>query len=299
MELRHLRYFRAVATLLNYSRAAEQLHIGQPTLSRQVQALEAEIGVQLLERNRAHVKLTDAGRLFLAQVEKLLAQVDIAVETARDTRTGMDGKLIICTEWRVPIGTLPQAIAEFRSQFPRVEIELCEVPMTEHITRVRSGKAHIGFVPKETVTGQPPLTYMQLLTSDTIVAVSAGHPLASRRHVRLAELKDDSWIVADSDKSNKGYHLYVGQECRRAGFVPNYGKTARTLEGMVGLVASGIGVALLPEIVLRRALPSSVRIIASDSEPTEIGAIWDPANESTLLRNFVGILRRLAEKKPQ
>lgn len=297
MELRHLRYFRAVATLLNYSRAAEQLQVGQPTLSRQVKDLEDEIGVQLLERNRAHVKLTDAGRLFLAQVDKLLAQVEIAVETARDTRSGADGKLIICTEWRVPIAPLPQAIAEFRHQFPRVEIELCEAPMIEHLTKVRSGKAHIGFAPKETVTGQPPLTYMQLLTSDTIVAVGASHPLANRKRVRLAEFKHDSWIVADSDKSNKGYHLYVGQECRRAGFVPNYGKTARTLEGMIGLVASGIGVALLPAIVMRRTLPTSVRMISSDCDPTEIGAIWDPANESALLRNFVAILSRLAEGK--
>ena len=129
MELRHLRYFHAVATTLNFSRAAESLRVAQPALSRQVKALENELGVQLFERNRVRVQITDAGRLFLTHVEKVLAQVDMAVSAVREVREGTEGRLIVCTEWRLPISLLPTVLAEFRSQFPRVEIDLRELPL--------------------------------------------------------------------------------------------------------------------------------------------------------------------------
>lgn len=291
MELRHLRYFRAVATLLNFSRAAEQLHVGQPTLSRQVKALEAEIGVQLLARNRAHVKLTDAGRLFLAQVEKLLVQIDLAVETARETPTGMEGTLVICTEWMLQIDLFPRVIAEFRQKFPRVEIELREEPIHKHVKLVRSGKAHLGFVPKTAIKPTDKLEYLTLATAETLVAISARHPLAKRSKIHVAELKDEIWLSDADQARDPAYHTFLTHICRRAGFVPQYGPTARTVEGFLGMVGAGLGVAILPSIVLRRAIPAGVRTISSDCDSVEAGAIWDPANDSVLLRNFVAILR--------
>lgn len=291
MELRHLRYFRAVATLLNFSRAAEQLHVGQPTLSRQVKALEDEIGVQLLARNRAHVKLTDAGRLFLAQVEKLLVQIDLAVETARETPTGMEGTLVICTEWMLQIDLFPRVIAEFRQKFPRVEIELREEPIHKHMKLVRSGKAHLGFVPKTAIKPTDKLEYLALATAETLVAISARHPLAKRSKIHVAELKDEIWLSDADQARDPAYHTFLTHICRRAGFVPQYGPTARTVEGFLGMVGAGLGVAILPSIVLRRAIPAGVRTISSDCDSVEAGAIWDPANDSVLLRNFVAILR--------
>jgi len=291
MELRHLRYFRAVATLLNFSRAAEQLHVSQPTLSRQIKALEDEIGVQLLARNRAHVKLTDAGRLFLAQVEKLLVQVDLAVETARETPTGMEGTLVICTEWLLQIDILPRTISEFRQKFPRVEIELREEPIHKHPKLVRSGKAHLGFVPKTALKPTNTLAYLPLAKTEALVALSARHPLATRSLIHVAELKNEIWL-SDADQANDpAYHTFLTQICRRAGFAPQYGPTARTVEGFLGMVGAGLGVAILPGIVMRRAIPAGVRMISTDCDSLEVGAIWDPANDSVLLHNFVAILR--------
>src|SRR5271155_4430571 len=103
MELRHLRYFHAVVDTLNFSRAAEKLRVAQPALSRQIRDLENELGVRLFDRNRVHVQLTDAGRTLAAHVAKILAEVDIAVESVRAAQRGAGGRLMVCDDWRVPL----------------------------------------------------------------------------------------------------------------------------------------------------------------------------------------------------
>src|SRR5574343_1678507 len=101
MELRHLRYFKAVAELLNFSRAAEQLRVTQPALSRQIRALEEELGATLLDRNHARVLLTDAGRAYYTHTCKILAQVDMAAEAVKEVNEGSGGELIVCNDWHL------------------------------------------------------------------------------------------------------------------------------------------------------------------------------------------------------
>jgi DNA-binding transcriptional LysR family regulator len=124
MELRHLRYFKAVAELLNFSRAAEQLRVAQPALSRQIQALEAELGARLLDRNRVSVRLTDAGRTFYSHTCKVLAQVDMATAAVRDVIDGSGGKLIICNDWRLASEFVPVTVAKFQAKHPQTEVVL-------------------------------------------------------------------------------------------------------------------------------------------------------------------------------
>ena len=116
MELRHLRYFKAVAELLNFSRAAEQMRVAQPALSRQIRALEDELGTRLLDRHRG-VRLTDAGRTFYTQTCKILAQVDIAIAAVREPPDRTGGELIVCNDWRISGHFLPAAVSEFHRQF--------------------------------------------------------------------------------------------------------------------------------------------------------------------------------------
>ncbi len=290
MELRHLRSFRAVAETLNFSRAAEQLHLAQPALSRQVKALEGELGVQLLDRNRVRVLLTDEGRLFLAHVEKVLAQVDMAVAAVREVNTGMEGHLIVCTEWRLPVDLLPTAIAQFRRRFPRVEVDLRELPLLQHLSALRTGKAHLGFVPREVIGAHSHLAYLPVLHSEWVVMVPAQHPLARRAAVQLAELRDETWLMVET--RDTGYRNHLTQTCRLAGFTPHFGKVTQTLEGLIGLAGAGFGVALLPEVMMRDKSVPTIRTLRTDCDPFEVGAAWNAADDSKLLRNFIEILRQ-------
>jgi DNA-binding transcriptional LysR family regulator len=294
MELRHLRYFHAVATTLNFSRAAESLRVAQPALSRQVKALEAELGVQLFDRNRVRVQITDAGRLFLTHVEKVLAQVDMAVSAVREVREGTEGRLIVCTEWRLPIGLLPKAIAEFRSQFPRVEIDLCELPLLQHLSMLRTGKAHLGFVAKEVAGLHRNLAYLPLLNTELMALLPERHPLAGKPRIRVADLSEEVWL--NTGDRSMGYRTYITQTCRLAGFMPRFGRAANTLEGMLGLVGSGFGVTLLPAVMATNQMPAGVCALATDCAPVEIGAIWNEADDSKLLKNFIEILRQAAAR---
>jgi LysR family transcriptional regulator, benzoate and cis,cis-muconate-responsive activator of ben and cat genes len=133
MELRHLRYFKAVAELLNFSRAAERLRVGQPALSRQIRDLEHELGTRLLDRNHVRVQLTDAGRTYYAHTCKILAQVDIAAASVQETMTGASGELIICNDWRLSNCFVLGAIADFRARYPRVDVTLRDLHVHEHL----------------------------------------------------------------------------------------------------------------------------------------------------------------------
>jgi LysR family transcriptional regulator, benzoate and cis,cis-muconate-responsive activator of ben and cat genes len=297
MELRHLRYFKAVAELLNFSRASERLRVAQPSLSRQIRALEHEIGTELFRRDGG-VTLTDAGRVFYAHTCKILAQVDIAVDSARETTSGSVGELIICNDWRVAAEFLPGIIAEFHRRFPRVEVTLLDLKFHDQLAAIRSHRAHLGFVMKTLLGRLEELETMLVLRTRLIVMLPLHHPLAGRRGpIRLAELADETWIGYE-EKETPGYRAFLTQLCRLSGFTPKLGKSAATAEGIAGRVASGYGVALTLESSAphRNAL---IKVIPLDAEPLELCAVWHRRESSSLLQGFLDIVRaHAAAAKP-
>ena len=298
MELRHFRYFREVATSLSFSRAAERLHVAQPALSRQVKALEDELGVKLLDRNRVRVQLTDAGRLFLSQVEKVLAQVDMAVAAVQDVPQGEEGHLIICTDWKLPLRPFTEALIQFRQKYPRVEFDLREMTIIQHIPTVLSGKAHLGVATAEFLDSQKGLSFLPLISSGLVIMMSRHHPLAERRKLRMQELREETWVWGKTIENDDGYRRFINQTCREAGFSPRYGKSSRTLEGVFGLVEANFGIALMPRILLGEYSTEGLRIAQLEGEPIEIGMVWRTDHESQLLRNFLALLRKNAGKQP-
>jgi DNA-binding transcriptional LysR family regulator len=145
MELRHLRYFVAVAEELNFRRAAERLHVAQPPLSRQIRDLEAEIGERLFHRDRRHVVLTEAGRELLGEARGLLAGATAAMQAARDAGRGTRGTLRLGTIGALSASFLPRSLAAFREQFQRVDIEILELQMDEQCTALLAGTIQLGF----------------------------------------------------------------------------------------------------------------------------------------------------------
>lgn len=292
MELRHLRYFQAVAELLNFSRAAERLHVAQPALSRQVRALEHELGVQLLNRNRVRVSLTDAGRTFYAHTCKVLAQVDIAVASVHETTAGDGGELIICNDWRLANSIVLGTIAEYREEHPRVEVTLRDLHLHQQLAALRSRQAHLGFVVNRELNHDDDLVSLPLFTSDLMIAVGANHRLAGLRNVRLADFAHETWLTTEP-KDSPGLREFITQACRLSGFTPEFAVAAHNTEGLLARVATGYGVCLWPEFLSATSSAHPlVRHLRSDCPPIELRAVWHQREDSKLLHQFLKILRR-------
>jgi LysR family transcriptional regulator, benzoate and cis,cis-muconate-responsive activator of ben and cat genes len=289
MELRHLRYFKAVAELLNFSRAAEQMHVAQPALSRQIQALEEELGARLLDRNRVRVQLTDAGRTFYAHSCKILAQVDLAVANVKEVKAGRGGELIICNDWRIASHLVPATLRAFQARYPHAEVVLRDLRIHEQLAALRAHRAHLGFVVHSELIPHQDLESIFVFKSDLLAVIPSSHPLAARRSLRLAELAGETWLSLD-EKEAPGYRSHLIQICRLAGFTPHFGASTATIDGLLGRIASGYGIALAPEVVAQARNPL-LRFVPTDCAPLEFHAVWHRQEKSVLLQEYLEILR--------
>lgn len=290
MELRHLRYFKAVAEHLNFSRAAEQLHVAQPALSRQIRAVEDELGARLLERNRVSVRLTDAGRTFYGQTCKILAQVDMAMAAVREVAEGTGGELIISNDWHFGGDLISGVLAEFRTLYPRIEVVLQDRKIPDQVALLRSRRVHLGFVVRDMLGARTDLETLFVRRSRLLLALPARHRHARRESIRLAELADETWLTLDQHET-PAYTQFLTKLCRFAGFAPLLGESAPTPEGLIGRIASGYGIALMPEHI---SLPSNryLRLIPTDCSPLELCAAWHRDEKSELLSKFISVLRK-------
>jgi len=294
MELRHLRYFQAVAELLNFSRAAERLRVAQPALSRQIRNLEEELGTRLFDRNRVRVQMTDAGRVFYSHTCKILAEVDMATHAAREAVRGESGELIVCHDWRISNQLLSKTIVDFRKKNPRVEVLLQDVPMHEQLGLLRARRAHVGFVMRNDLGARPELDFLPIMRTELQLIVSENHRLAKEESVRIAQLADETWLLVD-EKLAPGFRGYINQICRISGFAPKFGKKAHTAGGLLALVATGYGICILPDsVILENPM---VRFLGTDCLSLEMCAVWNRGEDSNLLRQYLAILKgRLAQQ---
>ncbi|MFA6962024.1 MAG: LysR substrate-binding domain-containing protein [Opitutaceae bacterium] len=290
MELRHLRYFQTVAETLNFSHAAERLRIAQSAISRQIAALEQELGVQLFVRSTTRVRLTDAGRHLHKEVDRLLAQLAIAVTGTQEIAHGRGGELNLASDWRVLFPQIPEAVVRYRETHPRVTVNLVELPLHDQVEALREGRIHIGFVPKPLVPTQPELESMFLFKTDMKVIISAHHPLAGENAVSLRTLSKESWIKLD-EKNNPGYRTIMIQLCHPALFTPRFGRVAESIDGMLALVAMNEGICLLPTSLISRQHPG-LRFLESDCPPFEFYAIWQKNDPTELPAGFLAALRK-------
>lgn len=292
MELRHLRYFKAVAELLNFSRAAEQLRVAQPALSRQIRALEEELGATLLDRNHMRVRLTDAGRTYYTHTCKILTQVDMATAAVHEVTEGSAGELIICNDWHFGGRIVPAALNEFRQLHPRTEVVLHDRRVHDQLALVVNRRVHLGFMVRELLGNRRELECLDILSSRLVVVLPSGHPFAGHSSVRLAELAEETWITVDSKESPQ-YRSYFTRLCRWSGFTPKLGPTGTTLEGIAGRVASGYGIAIMPEHMVE-AMGPSFTAVPTDCPPVELCAVWHRDEKSKILQHFLDVLRQHA-----
>lgn len=246
MELRHLRYFVAVAEELNFTRAAARLHIGQPPLSMQIRDLEAEIGVRLFERTQRRVTLTPAGQRFLDHAYRILAGVGEAVAEAQRAARGESGELRVGFTSSLPFtDLLPDALHAYRRRYPAVRLQLREMFTPEQFAAIARGELDVGFVRLQGGRAPAGIVLREIARNPLRVVVNAAHRLAGGGAVSFAGLRDEDFIGFPPDVGTDLPAVLRGF-CRQAGFEPRIVQTAREATTQIGLVAAGLGIAVLP-----------------------------------------------------
>lgn len=299
VELRHLRYFVAVAETLNFRRAAERLRVSQPALSKQIQDLESDLRVQLFLRNTGGVVLTPAGAAFLDEARDVLERVELATEAARAADDGQGGRLVVGSLGGVSAGFLAPALALFRARFPKVEVTLHEAPISDQLQALRAGRIQIAFATSPATAVQPKLDSAEVFASRIAVAMAREHRLASQPFITLAELAVES-LVGVSDEGQTGHQQWMEGIFAGRGIGHRPIKSVNGLESLMALVAGGHGVSmLLPSMRARGDKTIIYRRIKETGEDllVHLMAVWRKGGGSQVAQNFVGVLRECATKQ--
>ena len=293
MELRHLRYFVAVAEALSFTKAAEKLRLAQPSLTRQVRNLEDEIGVKLFDRSKRRVTLTEAGRLFLFDSKRVLAICAESVAAVQQVNGGESSDLNIGYVANIHYGLLPATLGAFRKLRPGVALNLFDMTSAEQFLALDSRKIDLGFV------GLPPALSGHALLSECVardtmlVAIPVGHPLAKNPKLKLADLAPQ-FFIGRSTKTYPGAREWLTKTCQEAGFTPRILQEADSEPILMQFVADGLGVALLPEqttglphegVVFRPLVPPLLR---------ESSIAWRADNPSKPLKDYIQIVKELS-----
>ena len=300
MELRHLRYFVAVAEALSFRRAAEGLHLAQPSLSRQIRDLEREIGERLFDRGHKQVALTAAGRALLGEARTLLAGAAAAVQTARDAGRSAQGTLHIGSIGVLSALFLPRSLATFRERHPRVDIEILELGLDEQVAALHVGKIQVGFQARTPGTPKDAhFAEQAVLKSPLMVVLPERHPMAGEAVLSLGALAKEKFLQLEP-RPGAGYDRWVRTLCEEAGgFTPRFRQPAvGNIEALFGMVAAGQGLALLPEIVTRRVDGEAgwvAKALRSPRLHLQVVAVWNPANPSVAASNYLALLFKQAQ----
>jgi len=291
MELRHLRYFVAVAEELHFGRAAARLNVAQPALSQQIKQLERELGALLLARTKRRVALTEPGRLFLAEARRTLAQAELAVEVARGAEAGEVGRLRIGYVDAALWGPLPEVIRIYRERFPRVTLVMLERLPAEQPTDVRRGDVDLAI-------GPPPPTSAQVevapFTEEALtVALPAGHALAALEAISIGDLADEPWVLVPPRVPSQLRNATLSAAAA-ASFTPRVAQEARELDTLIALVSAGLGVTLVPASAARFPRPGVVfRPLIGEALSFRLVAVRRRGLAAPAVRSFLEVLREV------
>ena len=287
MELRHIRYFIAVAEERNFTRAAMRVGIGQPPLSQQIKDLEGEIGAPLFRRLAKGAELTEAGKAFLDQIQGVVPQVERATVEARRAGRGEVGSLRVgYTSSSAFNPVVPNAVREFRRTYPDVELSLQEAHTTELIAALSQGQLDVVFLRAER-TENDDFQLHPLSEEPLVVVLPTGHPAASFEAIDLAMLRSDPFVLFPRIVGPTLFDVIMSA-CRTAGFEPILGQSAPEIHAVVNLVAAELGVSLVPASMRQLQVAGvAYRSITGEAPTTRLSLGLRRGDTSRLVRNFV------------
>ncbi|HEX2670586.1 MAG TPA: LysR family transcriptional regulator [Polyangiaceae bacterium] len=289
MEIRHLRYFVAVAEELHFGRAAQRLHIQQPPLSRQIQDFESELGFPLFERSRRRVELTPAGTALLGRARQVFDALDVAIHDARSASEGESGRLVVGYPSSLAYSGLTELLRAFRTRFPAVEISLRELPPADQVDGLKAGSLDVGFV--RTSPDDPTLAAELVRREALMVVLPDDHRLAKQRIIPLKALAQEPFVMFPRARGPAFFDQLMAL-CGRAGFSPRIVQEAAQLD-IVSLVAAGFGISIMPSSMRNFRRPGLVFRAIAGAPQVELLIVWRHQNLSPALHNFVDLVRVL------
>jgi DNA-binding transcriptional LysR family regulator len=297
MELRHLRYFVAVAEEENVSRAALKLHVSQPGLSRQIRDLEEELGFLLLQRSAKSVRLTGAGRVFLTEARAVLQRARDAVETARAAAMGGQGELHVGYAPSLTARFLPQTLRAFQAALPNVRVKLHDFSTEEMLGGLREGKLQIAFVVRLTSALLRGLRFEELARDSLCLAVAPKHPLAGRRTVTLAEAAREP-LITYTRKDYPDVHENLADLFAAIKTRPHIAQEHDSVSSLIAAVEAGGGVAIAPQSLACTAGPRLKLIpFLPAPAPLVVGAAWVENRLTPAADRFLKCAREVVSKK--
>ncbi|MCP4185888.1 LysR family transcriptional regulator [Pseudopelagicola sp. nBUS_19] len=290
LDLRHFRCFAAVAEELHFHRAAKRLGVAQPALSRTIKNLETELGITLLNRTNRRVELSEAGNSFLKGCIDILGRTDRIIEDARRIHQGNIGTLRIGYTDNAMNGRLPRLLKDFQSEEPDVALLLTRSVTSEQLAQLLDGTIDVGLATG--VVTQSELASLRVQSERYVCLVYDGHPLASRKSVKIEELSDEP-MVQGSKQHWQHFYSFVTPLFRNAGFEPKVVQEGPTTSDIQKLVACGIGIAVLTETVAD-GLPAGLIVIPIENAQDKLDtiAVWNTGISSIAKEKFLNFLRK-------
>jgi DNA-binding transcriptional LysR family regulator len=269
MELRHLTYFVAVAERLNFSRAAEELHVAQPAISQQIHALEHELGAPLFERIGRRVQLTDAGHALLPHARQILSAVEAARNEVRERGQLLKGTAKLGTPPTVSAHILPDRLTAFEQKYPGLDVTLREAGTDTLLKLVEQGELDLAIVSTDLLPSS--VECAPFLEENYVVAVGGHHRLCHRECAAMVEFAEDAFILFP-----EGYKLreVTLNACRNAGFEPKIALDGGGIQSTLQFVAAGLGVAIVPELALAEAADICPIKIEDQNLRRTLGLVW-------------------------
>lgn len=294
IETRLLRQFIAVAEELHFHKAAIRLHMAQPPLSQAINRLEGKLGFSLFTRSKRGVKLTPAGGVFLDAAYSTLNELERGIEHARQVAEGIAGKLTVTAVSITYYASLLSSLRRFRETIPKVQLVIKEMPSASQAKAIVSGEADIAFMRKLPIAAQNVESRL-LLDEQIVMALPADHSKADAGQIDLRDFAGEDFVFTPQALGS-GYHSQLIALCEAAGFYPRVVQEAAQLHTLIGLVACGFGVALVPESIANSIMRDKVvfrRIGPVGAAPNPaIGLYlsWNTDNQSPLLDSFISLL---------
>jgi DNA-binding transcriptional LysR family regulator len=292
MELRHLKYFVAVAEELNFARAAHRVHIAQPSLTKQIQQLEQELGFPLFYRTKKKVELLDTGHVLLEEAQRLLHQAEKAIQSTQRTRTGQSGRLLIGFSTSAAPEVLPRILRKYHALFPDVVVELLEITTVKNTESLLQSAMSVAVIRSPTFLSHELFCFETIQRERFVVALPDSHPLAKQKCVRIKTLASEPLIVPPL-QPGWGYADSIFQIFRDYEIVPRITQEATGALSVVTLVAGGYGVALVPASLSNLRLPGlSYRPIKGRCRTSDLTLVWQRDSRASTVRAFLEVVKR-------
>ena len=296
MELRHLRYFVAVAEALNFTRAAEKMNLAQPSLTRQIHNLEEELGVRLLDRTKNQVSLTEEGISFLVDARRLVALSLESVKSVQRFGRGEASQLNVGYLFKFNFDLLPTTLKAFYQDCPEVAVNLFDMSPAEQLRALEARKIDLAFVglrPPAASNNMAGLTWECVAHHNVVVVLPAHHPLAKKRKIKISDLKLQ-FFVSMSEETHPGSRDWLSGICQDAGFTPRILQDVELESGIMTFVADGLGVTLAREQIKNLPHHGVVFRPLAASAKADYWVAWQRENRSKALVEYIDIIKKEA-----